>query len=52
MVDREIGEGLDDVRNGRVHSPYSASQAAKFLKAELKTRLGKANRNVAITERA
>jgi hypothetical protein len=36
MVDREIAKGFEDVRNGRVHGPFTASEAKKFFKAEFK----------------
>ncbi|MGD0300287.1 MAG: hypothetical protein ABSE86_24640 [Bryobacteraceae bacterium] len=38
MIDREITKGLEDIKKGRVHGPFSASEATKFIKAELKTR--------------
>jgi bifunctional DNA-binding transcriptional regulator/antitoxin component of YhaV-PrlF toxin-antitoxin module len=41
MVDREIARGLEDIKRGRVHGPFSASEATKFIKAELKTRTKK-----------
>jgi hypothetical protein len=41
MIDREIAKGFYDVKNGRVHGPFTASEAGKFLKAELKTRAKK-----------
>jgi bifunctional DNA-binding transcriptional regulator/antitoxin component of YhaV-PrlF toxin-antitoxin module len=41
MVDREIARGLEDIKRGRVHGPFSVSEATKFIKAELKTRIKK-----------
>jgi bifunctional DNA-binding transcriptional regulator/antitoxin component of YhaV-PrlF toxin-antitoxin module len=41
MVDREIARGLEDIKRGRVHGPFTASEAAKFITAELKTRTRK-----------
>ena len=37
-IDREIAKGLEDIRQGRVHGPFTASEATRFLKAELKAR--------------
>ena len=37
-IDREIAKGLEDVRRGRVHGPFTAADAARFLRAELKIR--------------
>lgn len=37
-IDRELVKGLEDVRKGRVHGPFTVQEAARFLKAELKTR--------------
>jgi bifunctional DNA-binding transcriptional regulator/antitoxin component of YhaV-PrlF toxin-antitoxin module len=41
LVDREIARGLEDIKRGRVHGPFTASEAAKFIMAELKTRTRK-----------
>jgi bifunctional DNA-binding transcriptional regulator/antitoxin component of YhaV-PrlF toxin-antitoxin module len=41
MIDREIAKGLEDIKRGRVYGPFSASEATKFIKAELKTRTKK-----------
>jgi AbrB family looped-hinge helix DNA binding protein len=37
-VDRELAKGLEDVRKGRIHGPFTAQEASRFLKNELKTR--------------
>lgn len=37
-VDRELAKGLEDVKKGRVHGPFTAREAARFLKTELKAR--------------
>lgn len=41
MVDREIAKGLEDIKKARVHGPFTASEATRFIKAELKTRTKK-----------
>jgi bifunctional DNA-binding transcriptional regulator/antitoxin component of YhaV-PrlF toxin-antitoxin module len=41
MIDREIARGLEDIKKGRIHGPFSASEATKFIKAELKARTKK-----------
>ena len=41
IIDREIARGLEDIKKGRVHGPFSAADATKFIKAELKTRAKK-----------
>ncbi|MDP8982441.1 MAG: AbrB/MazE/SpoVT family DNA-binding domain-containing protein [Acidobacteriota bacterium] len=38
VIDRGIAQGLEDVRKGRVYGPFSAPEAARFLRAELKAR--------------
>jgi bifunctional DNA-binding transcriptional regulator/antitoxin component of YhaV-PrlF toxin-antitoxin module len=38
MIDREIAKGLEDVKKGRVHGPFTASQATGFIKSELRAR--------------
>jgi AbrB family looped-hinge helix DNA binding protein len=42
IVDRELAEGLNDIKNGRVHGPFTAGQAARFIKFQLKARAKKA----------
>ena len=41
LIGREIAKGLKDIQRGRVHGPFTAQEAAKFLKAELKIRTKK-----------
>jgi len=41
MIDREIARGLEGIKKGRIHGPFSASEATKFIKAELKARTKK-----------
>jgi len=36
MIDREIAKGLEDVRNGGVHGPFTAPEGGKFFQAEFK----------------
>jgi AbrB family looped-hinge helix DNA binding protein len=38
MIDREIAKGLEDIKKGRVHGPFTASEAARFIRSELKAR--------------
>lgn len=38
VVDRELAKGLEDVQKGRVHGPFTAAEASRFLRAELKVR--------------
>lgn len=40
-IDAEIDKGMDDVRAGRVHGPFTAGEATRFLRAELKRRSGR-----------
>ena len=42
LIDREIALGLEDVRKGRVYGPFSAPEATRFLKAEIKARARRA----------
>jgi bifunctional DNA-binding transcriptional regulator/antitoxin component of YhaV-PrlF toxin-antitoxin module len=37
-LDREIVKGLEDIRKGRVYGPFTAQEASRFIKTELKTR--------------
>jgi AbrB family looped-hinge helix DNA binding protein len=37
-VDRKLAKGLEDVRKGRIHGPFTAQEAGRFLKNELKAR--------------
>ena len=41
-IDREIALGLEDVRKGRVYGPFSAPEATRFIKAEIKARVRRA----------
>jgi hypothetical protein len=41
MIDREIARGLEDIKKGRVHGPFTAPEATEFIKTELKTRTKK-----------
>ena len=41
MIDREIARGLEDSNKGRVHGPFTAPEATKFIKSELKARAKK-----------
>ena len=41
MIDRAIARGLEDIKKGRVHGPFTAPEATEFIKAELKTRTKK-----------
>ncbi len=38
IIDRELAKGLDDIKAGRVHGPFTAGHAARFIKSELKAR--------------
>jgi hypothetical protein len=38
LLDREIAKGLEDVRKGRIYGPFTAKEATRFLRAELKAR--------------
>jgi bifunctional DNA-binding transcriptional regulator/antitoxin component of YhaV-PrlF toxin-antitoxin module len=38
MIDREIARGLEDIKKGRVHGPFTAAEATRFIKSELKAR--------------
>ena len=40
-IDREIARGLEDIKKGRIHGPFTASEATTFIKAELKARTKK-----------
>jgi AbrB family looped-hinge helix DNA binding protein len=44
IIDSELAKADDDVRNGRVYGPFSAKQAANFLRSELKKRAGKSKK--------
>jgi AbrB family looped-hinge helix DNA binding protein len=41
IIDRELAKGLDDIKAGRVHGPFTAGQATRFIKSELKARAKK-----------
>jgi bifunctional DNA-binding transcriptional regulator/antitoxin component of YhaV-PrlF toxin-antitoxin module len=41
MIDREIAKGLEDIKRGRVHGPFTTAEATKFIKSELKARAKK-----------
>jgi hypothetical protein len=41
MIDRAIARGLEDIKKGRVHGPFTAPEATEFIKTELKTRTKK-----------
>jgi hypothetical protein len=41
IIDRELAKGLDDIKAGRVYGPFTAGQATRFIKSELKTRAKK-----------
>ena len=41
MIDREIARGLEDIKKGRVRGPFTASEATKFIKSELRARAKK-----------
>ena len=43
LIDREIAKGLKDIKRGRVYGPFTAGEAARFIKAELKIRTKKSN---------
>jgi bifunctional DNA-binding transcriptional regulator/antitoxin component of YhaV-PrlF toxin-antitoxin module len=38
MIDREIASGLEDIKKGRVHGPFTAAETTRFIKSELKAR--------------
>ena len=41
IIDRELAKGLDDIKEGRVYGPFTAGQATRFIKSELKARAKK-----------
>lgn len=38
MIDREVAKGLDDVKRGRVHGPFTPLAGTRFIRAELRKR--------------
>lgn len=38
QIDAQLADGLADFSAGRAHGPFTAPQAAKFLRSELKAR--------------
>jgi AbrB family looped-hinge helix DNA binding protein len=44
-IDREIAEGLDDIRKGRVHGPFkTAEEMIRFLRGGARKAKGKARK--------
>lgn len=41
IIDARIAEGMEDYRKGRSHGPFTAGEAVKFLKSQMKRRPAK-----------
>ena len=40
-IDKELAKGLEDVRRGRVHGPFTAPEAGRFIRAQIRSRAKK-----------
>ncbi len=40
-IDKELAKGLADIDRGRVHGPFTAPEAARFIRAQIRSRAKK-----------
>lgn len=45
IIDARLAEGLDDIKTGRVHGPFTAKQAAGFVERVVAQRAGKKSKH-------
>jgi len=52
VIDKELAKGFEDVKRGWVHGPFTAPEAGRLIRAQIRSRAKKTKMTVALTERA